>query len=99
MNIAAKELDIIINWQGEGLDEKGYDDSGRCLVSVDERYFRPTEVETLLGDASKAKEKLGWEPKISFPELVKEMVSEDLRTAERDDLAKQSGFKTNDYHE
>lgn len=99
VNIAAKELDIIINWQGEGLDEKGYDDSGRCLVSVDERYFRPTEVETLLGDASKAKEKLGWEPKISFPELVKEMVSEDLRTAERDDLAKQSGFKTNDYHE
>ena len=99
VNIAAKELDIIINWQGEGLDEKGYDDSGRCIVSVDERYFRPTEVETLLGDASKAKEKLGWEPKISFSELVKEMVSEDLRTAERDELAKQSGFKTNDYHE
>jgi len=99
VNIAAKELDIIINWQGEGLDEKGYDDSGRCLVSVDERYFRPTEVETLLGDASKAKEKLGWEPKISFSELVKEMVSEDLRTAERDELAKQSGYKTNDYHE
>jgi GDPmannose 4,6-dehydratase len=99
VNIAAKELDIILNWQGEGLDEKGYDDSGRCLVSVDERYFRPTEVETLLGDASKAKEKLGWEPKISFSELVKEMVSEDLRTAERDELAKQSGFKTNDYHE
>jgi len=99
VNIAAKELDIIINWQGEGLDEKGYDDSDRCLVSVDERYFRPTEVETLLGDASKAKEKLGWEPKISFSELVKEMVSEDLRTAERDELAKQSGYKTNDYHE
>ena len=99
VNIAAKELDIIINWQGEGLDEKGYDDSGRCLVSVDERYFRPTEVETLLGDASKAKEKLGWEPKISFSELVKEMVSEDLRAAERDELAKQSGYKTNDYHE
>jgi len=99
VNIAAKELDIIINWQGEGLDEKGYDDSGRCIVSVDERYFRPTEVETLLGDASKAKEKLGWEPKISFSELVKEMVSEDLSTAKRDELTKQSGYKTNDYHE
>ena len=99
VNIAAKELDIIINWQGEGLDEKGYDDSGRCLVSVDERYFRPTEVETLLGDASKAKEKLGWEPKISFSELVKEMVSADLSAAMRDELAKQRGYKTNDFHE
>ena len=99
VNIAAKELDIIINWQGEGLDEKGYDDSGRCLVSVDERYFRPTEVETLLGDASKAKEKLGWEPKISFSELVKGMVSSDLSAAMRDELAKQRGYKTNDFHE
>ncbi len=99
VNIAAKELDIIIKWRGEGLDEKGYDDSGRCIVSVDKRYFRPTEVETLLGDASKAKEKLGWEPKISFSELVKEMVSVDLSIAERDELAKKSGYKTNDYHE
>ena len=99
VNIAAKELDIIINWQGEGLDEKGYDDSGRCLVSVDERYFRPTEVETLLGDASKAKEKLGWEPKIPFSQLVKEMVSADLSAAKRDELAKQRGYKTNDFHE
>jgi GDPmannose 4,6-dehydratase len=99
VNIAAKELGIVMNWQGKGLDEKGYDDSGRCLVSVDERYFRPTEVETLLGDASKAKEKLGWEPKISFSELVTEMVSKDLRSAERDELAKQSGYKTKNYHE
>ena len=99
VNIAAKELGIIIRWQGEGLDEKGFDDSGRCLVSVDARYFRPTEVETLLGDPSKAKEKLGWIPKISFSDLVKEMVFEDLRSAERDELAKQNGFKANDYHE
>ena len=99
VNIAAKELGIVMNWQGKGLDEKGYDDSGRCVVSVDERYFRPTEVETLLGDASKAKEKLGWEPKISFSELVTEMVSEDLRSAERDELAKQGGYKTKNYHE
>lgn len=99
VNIAAKELDIIIKWRGEGLDEKGYDDSGRCIVSVDKRYFRPTEVETLLGDASKAKEKLGWEPKISFSELVKEMVSVDLSIAQRDELAKKNGYKTNDYHE
>ena len=63
----------------EGVDEKGYDNTGRCIVMVDSRYFRPTEVETLLGDASKAKEKLGWTPKISFKELVAEMVREDLQ--------------------
>ena len=83
----------------EFLLEKGFNESGVCIVSVDPRYFRPTEVETLLGDASKAKEKLGWEPKISFDELVKEMVREDLKAAERDELVKGHGYKTNDFHE
>lgn len=99
VNIAAKELGIEIRWEGEGGDEKGFDSSGKCIVSVDPRYFRPTEVETLLGDPSKAKAKLGWEPKISFNELVKEMVREDLKTAERDELVKSHGYYANDYHE
>ncbi len=99
VDIAAKELGIVIRWDGAGLDEKGYDTSGKCIVSVDPRYFRPTEVETLLGDASKAKAKLGWEPKITFDELVKEMVREDLKSAERDELVKRHGYYTNDYHE
>jgi GDPmannose 4,6-dehydratase len=73
--------------------------TGRCIVAVDPRYFRPTEVETLLGDPSKAKNKLGWTPKISFDELVAEMVREDLKAAERDELVKKHGYKTMDYHE
>jgi GDPmannose 4,6-dehydratase len=81
VSTAAKELDIAIRWQGEGIDEKGYDAQGNCLVEIDARYFRPAEVETLLGDASKAKQKLGWKSSISFAELVKEMAKEDLRIA------------------
>jgi GDPmannose 4,6-dehydratase len=73
--------------------------TGRCIVAVDPRYFRPTEVETLLGDPSKAKNKLGWTPKISFDELVSEMVREDLKAAERDELVKKHGYKAMDYHE
>ena len=99
VNVAAKELGISISWEGEGINEKGYSSDGKCLVSVDPRYFRPTEVETLLGDATKAKKELGWEPKISFNELVEEMVREDLKTAERDELVKNHGYYANDYHE
>ena len=99
VNIAAKELAIDIQWDGEGLNEKGYDASGKCIVSVDPRYFRPTEVETLLGDPSKAKEKLGWTPKITFIELVQEMVREDFKSAKRDELIKSHGYQTNTYHE
>ena len=88
-----------MRWEGEGLNEKGYDDTGKCIVSVDPRYFRPTEVETLLGDPSKAKAKLGWEPKITFGELVKEMVREDLKSAERDELVKRHGYYTSNYQE
>jgi len=99
VNAAAKELGMQIRWEGHGVDEKGYDASGKCIVAVDPRYFRPTEVETLLGDPSKAKEKLGWTPKISFDELVAEMVREDLKSAERDELVKKHGYKTMDYRE
>jgi GDPmannose 4,6-dehydratase len=99
VDCAAKELGIQIRWDGEGVDEKGYDSSGKCIVKVDPRYFRPTEVETLLGDPSKAKDKLGWEPKTSFEELVSEMVQDDLKTAQRDELIKKHGFNAFDYHE
>lgn len=99
VNAAAKELGMTIRWEGAGVDEKGYDEANRVIVAVDPRYFRPTEVETLLGDPSKAKTKLGWTPKITFDELVAEMVREDLKTAERDELVKKSGFTTFNYHE
>ena len=101
VNAAAKELGMNIRWQGKGVDEIGYLDaqSSRAIVRVDPRYFRPTEVETLLGDPSKAKQKLGWTPKITFHELVAEMVREDLKSAERDELVKKHGFAAYDYHE
>jgi GDPmannose 4,6-dehydratase len=96
---AAREIGIAVSWKGEGADEKGYDAAGKCIVAVDPRYFRPTEVETLLGDATKAREKLGWVPKIRFQELVAEMMREDLKAAERDELVKKHGFATFAYHE
>jgi len=99
VNIAAAELGITVHWQGEGVAEKGYDEMGRCIVAVDPRYFRPTEVDSLLGDPSKAKAKLGWEPKITFAEMVSEMVLEDLKAAERDHLVNQHGYKTMAYNE
>lgn len=99
VDAAAKELGIAIKWQGTGVEEKGYDQHGRCIVSVDPRYFRPTEVESLLGDASKAKALLGWTPKTTFDELVAEMVREDLKAAERDELVKKHGYQTMDYRE
>jgi GDPmannose 4,6-dehydratase len=99
VNAAASELGMSLTWKAKGVDEKGYDAAGRCIVAVDPRYFRPTEVETLLGDASKAKTKLGWTPKISFKELVSEMVREDLKASERDELIKRHGYTAFDYHE
>lgn len=103
VNAAAKELGMNIEWEGSGVEEKGYwaNASQGCqlAVAVDPRYFRPTEVETLLGDPSKAKNKLGWTPRISFDELVAEMVREDLKSAERDELVKKSGFNAYNYHE
>ena len=99
VNAAAKELEIDVRWEGQGEDEKGYDASGKCIVQVDPRYFRPTEVETLLGDPAKAREKLGWVPQTSFQELVSEMVREDFKSAQRDELVKKHGFAAYDYHE
>jgi len=85
-------LDLDLTWQGSGIDEKATDKQGNIVVAVDPRYFRPTEVETLLGDASKAKRELGWSPRISFDELVQEMVDSDLKSAQRDALAIKHGF-------
>lgn len=100
VNKAAKAVGIEMEWKGEGVDEKGYDKAtGRCLVEVDPRYFRPTEVETLLGDPTKAKEKLGWVPKITLEEMVTEMVEHDLMIAKRDALCEKEGFRTNRYYE
>jgi GDPmannose 4,6-dehydratase len=97
---AFHEVGIGIRWEGKGVDEKGHDaDSGSVIVEVDKRYFRPTEVETLLGDPSKAKERLGWQPRVTFRELVSEMVREDLKDAERDALCKREGYRVMKYHE
>lgn len=93
VELAATELGIHITWKGDGMDEKGYTQGGFQIVAVDPRYFRPTEVETLLGDASKAKAKLGWVPKTSFYELVAEMVQEDLRSAEQFELVNKHDSK------
>jgi GDPmannose 4,6-dehydratase len=89
-----------IEWRGEGVEEVGVDAvSGRTLIRVDPRYFRPTEVETLLGDASKAREKLGWTAEVTFPELVAEMVESDLDVAKRDAMVAKEGYKVYSYHE
>jgi GDPmannose 4,6-dehydratase len=94
VDLAAKEIGIQIRWDGAGVDQRGYDAvTGRCIVSVDPRYFRPAEVTALLGDASKAREKLGWHAKTSFEELVREMIKEDLRIARREQLMQEHGFR------
>lgn len=99
VDAAASEIGMRITWKGEGIDEKGYDAKGRCVVAVDPRYFRPAEVETLLGDAAKAREKLGWASRTTFTELVAEMMREDLKAAERDALVKQHGYQAYDHNE
>jgi GDPmannose 4,6-dehydratase len=109
---AASELGISMRWEGQGVDEIGViaevkksslfspkASPGQVIVRVDPRYFRPTEVESLIGDSTKAKQELGWEPKISFDELVKEMVLSDLEVAKRDALVEKHGFKSFNYHE
>jgi len=100
VEFAADHLGIRIRWEGEGIEEKGYNQqTDKLMIAVDKRYFRPTEVETLLGDPSKAKQKLGWEPKITLEEMVHEMMEYDLNLAKRDELIKQHGYKTFDYNE
>ena len=95
----AAALDLRIAWTGKGRDEKGTDADGRCIVAIDPRYHRPAEVDSLLGDASKAQARLGWRPKVRFQELVAEMAREDLREAERESLVKKHGYRTFDQHE
>ena len=109
VEMAAKELGIRLRFHGEGTAETATVESvagdraqvkpGQVVVRVDPRYYRPTEVETLLGDPSKAKAKLGWAPRISLPELVREMVASDYETARRDSLVKSAGFQAYDYNE
>jgi GDPmannose 4,6-dehydratase len=95
----ARELDMTIEWQGEGIDEVGIDGAGRTIIRIDARYFRPSEVETLVGDASHARDRLGWTPTTTFEELVTEMVQADLQAAERDSLVVRHGYVAHDYHE
>ncbi|MBT3257186.1 MAG: GDP-mannose 4,6-dehydratase [Deltaproteobacteria bacterium] len=100
VNVAGREIGLDIRWEGAGVEEKGYDrNTGKCIVAVDERYYRPTEVEALLGDASLAREALGWEPKTSFEEMVAEMVAWDLKEASRDLLCRNEGFSIKNYYE
>jgi len=100
IEFGAAELDMDIEWEGSGVDEIGIDrKSGDQVVAVDPRYFRPAEVQTLLGDPTKAKTKLGWEAKVSVDELVREMVAADFEDAKRDALVKDAGYKTFDRHE
>ncbi len=96
---AAAELGIALRFAGEGVEEVGTDQTGKPIVRVDPRYFRPTEVETLLGDPTKAHAQLGWKPRISFEQLVQEMVREDLKIAERDALIQRHGYRPMAYNE
>lgn len=94
VELSFKEVGIPIEWRGTGVDEVGFDPStGKVLVEIDPRYFRPTEVELLLGDPTKAKEMLGWERRVTFPELVKEMVSHDLDLFKKDILCRDAGYQ------
>lgn len=100
IELTAQELGIAIGWEGEGINERGINiANGKTIVAIDPKYFRPTEVETLLGDPAKAKEKLGWKPEITFQELVKEMVQADLEEAKRDELCQRAGFRVHQYRE
>ncbi len=98
VNAAARELGIQVTWKGQGIDEHGIDQTGKIIIRVDPRYFRPTEVESLIGDPSKAKQKLGWNAKTTFEELVSEMVLTDLNKANRDVLNKKHGYAVQNYH-
>ncbi len=95
IEIAARQLGLSIRWEGEGVDEKGInEETGQIMVAVDPRYFRPTEVQDLLGDAGKARKNLGWKPRIRFEQLVAEMVEADMQEAQKDYLCQLEGFQT-----
>ena len=96
----AGELGHAIEWRGQGVNEEGVDPStGRVIVKVDPRYFRPTEVESLIGDSTKARTRLGWKPEISFEALVQEMVAADVELARRDAHLTREGFRVHPRHE
>jgi GDPmannose 4,6-dehydratase len=97
--MAARKLDLDIEWSGKGVDEKAVNENGETVVAIDPRYFRPAEVEALLGDPSKAKAMLGWSARVSFEQLVEEMATEDLKSAQRDELVKSHGHRPYDYNE
>jgi GDPmannose 4,6-dehydratase len=109
VEMAAAELGFSVRFEGKGTDEVGIvarveGERAKCrpgdvIVRVDPRYFRPTEVESLVGDASKANQRLGWRPRVSFAQLVREMVRADHESAQRDSMVKQAGFRAYDYHE
>ncbi len=94
VDVAAGDLEMPLRWKGKGVEEHAIDERGRIIVRVDPRYFRPAEVETLLGNSEKARRELGWKPRTSFRELVREMVSEDLKLAKRDSLVQKHGYET-----
>jgi GDPmannose 4,6-dehydratase len=96
---AARELDISLDWRGAGVNEKGYDAFGNCIVRIDPRYLRPAEVDSLIGDAAKARARLGWRPRVTFRELIREMAAADLQAAERDQLVKTNGYRVFAHHE
>ncbi len=99
IELAAGKLQINLSWKGEGINETGIDQDGNEIIKIDPKYYRPTEVDSLLGDPSKAREELGWKSRYSFEELVSEMIDADMELAKRDDLCKQSGYKTFRYNE
>jgi len=100
VNFAYAYLGKKVCWEGEGINEKGFDsETNKLIVSVDPKYFRPTEVDNLLGDPKKVKDMLGWEPKITFEEMVDEMMENDINIAKRDALVKVHGFKVSNFHE
>jgi len=95
IEIAARQLNISIRWEGEGPDEKGLEEkTGQVIIAVDPEYYRPTEVNELLGDATKARSKLGWRPDISFEEMIREMIDADMEAAQKDYLCLREGFQT-----
>ena len=97
--LAAEILDMKLSWEGEGVHEQARDETGKIVVAIDPLYFRPTEVETLLGDPTKARKELGWAPCVSFPELVREMVESDYQVARRDALVRDHGYEADSFRE
>ena len=89
----AHELGMSIAWHGRGVNQEGHDSQGKCIIRIDPKYFRPTEVASLLGDAAKARRQLGWKPRVTFRDLVAEMVKADWEAAERDKLVRERGYK------